>query len=78
MYLNRKQVIDAVRYIMQGPRFAELERLDVIAEAMKPWTAYGAARNLLATGRTEEPTIGMRQRSQTNFLPWWRRCIRSR
>lgn len=67
--MNRTQVVEAVRYIMQGPRFYELERLDAIAEAMKPWTAYGAARHLASVGRTAEPTPGMRQRSQTNFLP---------
>jgi hypothetical protein len=67
--VNRTQVIDAVRYIMQGPRYFELERLNAISEAMKPWTAYGAAANLALTGRTTEPTPGMRQRSQTNFLP---------
>lgn len=67
--MDRKAVIEAVRYIMQGPRFAELERLDYIAEAMKPWTIYGAAANLAATGRSQEPSRGMRWRSQTNFLP---------
>jgi hypothetical protein len=36
---------------------------------MKPWTKYAAIRELQLTGRTEEPSFGMRWRSQTNFLP---------
>lgn len=67
--VDRKQVIESVRYIMQGPRSAELERLDVIAEALKPWSKYAAIRQLQLTGRSEEPNFGMKWRSQTNFLP---------
>ncbi len=67
--MNRKDVIEAVRYIMMGPRVAELERLNQIACALKPWTPLAASQNLAATGRREEPTRGMRWRSQTNFLP---------
>jgi hypothetical protein len=62
-------VIDSVRYVMQGPRAFEAERLDRIAEAMKPWTPESAARRLAATGHTNEPAAGMKWRSQTNFLP---------
>ena len=36
--MNRNQVLDSVRYIMSGPRAFEAERLERIAEAMKPWT----------------------------------------
>lgn len=67
--MDRKAVVDAIRYIMAGPRTIELQRLDQIAEALKPWTPVRAAQNLAATGRREEPTVGMRWRSQTNFLP---------
>lgn len=67
--MNRTQVIEAVRYIMQGPRCAELERLDPIAEALKPWSNADAQHQIQATGRREEPNFGMKWRSQTNFLP---------
>jgi hypothetical protein len=63
--MNRDRVIESVRYIMQGPRAFEAERLDKIAEALKPWTPESAAYRLAATGHTEEPSIGMKWRSQT-------------
>jgi hypothetical protein len=67
--VNRQQVLEAVRYIMAGPRFFELERLDPIAESLKPWTTWAAANSLERSGRREEPSFGMKWRSQTNFLP---------
>jgi hypothetical protein len=67
--VNRKQAVDSVRYILQGPRAAELERLDPIAESLKPWTPVQAVQQLEASGRREEPYYGMKWRSQTNFLP---------
>jgi hypothetical protein len=44
--VNRQKVIESVRYIMAGPRWAELQRLDAIADALKPWTPYQAQRQL--------------------------------
>lgn len=67
--MDRRKVIESVRYIMSGPRCAELERLDRIHEAIKPWTPFSAAVNVAHTSRTDEPTTGMKWRSQTNFLP---------
>ena len=67
--MNRKEAIDACRYIMAGPRAYEMERLDRIAEALLPWTEEQAQYLLAGTGHTEEPSIGMKWRSQTNFLP---------
>jgi hypothetical protein len=67
--VNRDQAIDAARYILQGPRAFEAERLDRIAAALQPWTPDSARFMLAATGHTEEPSIGMKWRSQTNFLP---------
>lgn len=67
--MDRKKVIESVRYILQGPRCAELERLERIHEALKPWTPCSAARNVAHTSKTDEPTTGMKWRSQTNFLP---------
>lgn len=67
--MDRKAVIDSVRYILGGPRCFELERLDRIHEALKPWTPDSAARNVAHTSKTDEPTSGMKWRSQTNFLP---------
>lgn len=67
--MDRKKVIESVRYIMSGPRCAELERLDRIHEAIKPWTPFSAAAKVAHTSKTEEPTTGMKWRSQTNFLP---------
>lgn len=67
--VDRSKVIEAVRDIMQGPRYEELRRLDPIAEALKPWTNGDAQAQIAATGRREEPNFGMKWRSQTNFLP---------
>jgi hypothetical protein len=67
--VNRDQVLDSVRYIMAGPRAFEQDRLDRIAEALKPWTPDSAAYRLAASGHSEEPSTGMKWRSQTNFLP---------
>jgi hypothetical protein len=67
--VNRQKVIESVRYIMAGPRWAELQRLDAIADALKPWTPYQAQRQLTSMGRREEPLPGLKWRSQTNFLP---------
>lgn len=67
--MNREQAIDHCRYILQGPRAYESERLDRIAEALKPWTEEKAQWLLADTGHAEEPSIGMKWRSQTNFLP---------
>jgi Phage portal protein, SPP1 Gp6-like len=67
--MNRQQAIDSARYIMAGPRAYEAERLDRIAEALLPWTEEQAQRLLAGTGHSEEPSIGMKWRSQTNFLP---------
>lgn len=62
-------VLDAVRHIMYTARADEARRLDQINEAMKPWT-YEHAVNLLASqGRSDEPVMGMKWRSQTNMLP---------
>ena len=67
--MNRTKALDAVRYIMQGPRAFEAERLDRINEALKPWTPERARYILAGAGHSEEPSIGMKWRSQTNFLP---------
>lgn len=67
--MDRNKVIESVRYIMSGPRCAELERLDRIHEAIKPWTPLSAAAKVAHTSKTDEPTTGMKWRSQTNFLP---------
>ena len=67
--VNRDKVLESVRYIITGPRAFEAERLDRIAEAMKPWTPQAAAHRLAASGHSEEPSTGMKWRSQTNFLP---------
>lgn len=67
--MNREQAVDAVRYILSGPRIFEAERLDRIAESLKPMTPFDAQRALAATGHTEEPNTGMRWRAHTNFLP---------
>lgn len=67
--MNREQAVDAVREILGGARAAESIRLDQIAEAMKPWTPEHAVNLLAAQGRGEEPVVGMKWRSHTNFLP---------
>lgn len=67
--MNRKAAIDAVRYILQGPRAAEAERLEPLSCALKNASPSQAKYQLEASGRREEPSFGMRWRSQTNFLP---------
>jgi hypothetical protein len=65
--VDRKKVIESVRYIMAGPRSFEQERLERIHEALKPWTPFNAPARVPT--RTDEPTVGIKWRSQTNFLP---------
>jgi hypothetical protein len=67
--MNKQQVIESCRYILQGPRAFEAERLERIAAAMQPWTPSQAQFLLVKAGHAEEPSIGMKWRSQTNFLP---------
>ncbi len=67
--MDRRKVIEAVQHIMGGPRCFELQRLERIHEALKPWTPESAARHLERTGNSKEPAVGMKWRSQTNFLP---------
>jgi hypothetical protein len=67
--VNRDDAIDAVREIMYNARADELVRLDAINSAMKPWTYEQSTAMLEAQGRRDEPVIGMKWRSQTNFLP---------
>jgi DNA-binding XRE family transcriptional regulator len=67
--MNREQVIDAVRHIMYNARADEARRLDQINEAMKPWTYEQAVHLLESQGRSDEPVVGMKWRSQTNMLP---------
>jgi hypothetical protein len=67
--VNRNQAVDAVRNILQGARAYESERLEVISGSLKPVTPTQAQMGLEASGRREEPSLGMRWRSQTNFLP---------
>ncbi|OBK92385.1 hypothetical protein A5646_03530 [Mycobacterium sp. 1245499.0] len=67
--MDPTKVIDSVRYILQGPRCFEAERLHRIHEALKPWTTHSAAHQLARAGHTKEPSVGMKWRSQTNFLP---------
>lgn len=67
--MNRWQAVDAVRDILQNARAFEAERLDIISGALKTVTPTQAVNGLQFSGRREEPAVGMRWRSQTNFLP---------
>jgi hypothetical protein len=67
--MNRDQAVEAVRHILFNARAQESVRLDQIAEAMKPWTPDDATNLLASQGRSEEPVVGMKWRSQTNLLP---------
>ena len=51
--MNRKDAIDACRYIMQGPRAYEAERLERIADALVPWTEEKAQGLLAGSGHSE-------------------------
>lgn len=74
--MNRQQAIDAVRQMLSGPRPFELERLDKIDRAMRPWTGQRALECLEIRGLTStqiqgplSPLVGLARKSQTNFLP---------
>ncbi|MBF6328742.1 phage portal protein [Nocardia transvalensis] len=74
--MNKAQAVDAVRDILSGPRPFELERLDKIDAAMRPWTAEQALRCLEIRGLTSTqiqgplaPLAGLARKAQTNFLP---------
>lgn len=67
--MNKNQVLGSVRHIMAGPRAYEMERLERIHGALQHWTPEQAAWQLVKSGHSEEPSTGMKWRSQTNFLP---------
>jgi hypothetical protein len=74
--VNREQALDAVRQMLSGPRPFELERLDKIDVAMRPWTSQRALECLEIRGLTStqlqgplSPLVGLARKSQTNFLP---------
>ena len=46
--MNKKDAIEACRYIMQGPRAYESDRLDRIANSLLPWTNERAQALLAA------------------------------
>lgn len=63
------KVIDAVRHIMAGPRAFEHERLEMIADALRPWTVANAHQRLRRKGVPQKAIEGLAWISQTNFLP---------
>ncbi|WP_280454786.1 phage portal protein [Nocardia brasiliensis] len=74
--MNRQQAVDAARYMLQGPRWYEAQRLEVLATAMRPWTASTALAALEIRGVTStqmqgslSALVGLARKSQTNFLP---------
>ena len=67
--MNKNSALDAAREILIGARAYEMTRLDQIHDALLPWTVEDAQHILAAQGRREEPVLGMKWRSQTNFLP---------
>lgn len=67
--MHKDKVIDAVRHIMSGPRAFEHERLEMIAEALKPWTEANAHQRLRRKGVPMAAIDGLAWISQSNFLP---------
>ncbi|MBF6368416.1 phage portal protein [Nocardia puris] len=74
--MNRQSAVDAVRHMLQGPRWYEAQRLEVLAAAMRPWTAQEALSALEIRGVTStqmqgslSALVGLARKSQTNFLP---------
>ena len=67
--MNKHDAIEMTRHIMTGPRAYEMERLDRIADSLTPWNEEKAQYLLAGSGHSEEPSNGMKWRSQTNFLP---------
>lgn len=67
--MKKDAAIKAVQDIMKGARAAEAVRLEMLADAMLPWTAETAIKKLQIKGVPEGPSAGIAARSQTNFLP---------
>ncbi|NEW33832.1 phage portal protein [Nocardia cyriacigeorgica] len=74
--MNREQAVDAAREMLQGPRWYESQRLELLAAAMQPWTAQSALDALEIRGVTStqmqgalSALVGLARKSQTNFLP---------
>lgn len=66
--MNRVQAVSAVREMLAGPRAFEAERLDGLAEAVRPWTASNVLAKLEMKGAPSQ-VAGLARKSQTNFLP---------
>lgn len=68
--MNQNQAIAAVQHLLQARAF-EAERLEKIADAMRPWTATTALRHVEVKGQHLEshPLAGLARKSQTNMLP---------
>ncbi len=62
--------ISAVQELLQARAF-EAERLDRIADAMRPWTKATALQHVEVKGRQLEshPLAGLARKAQTNLLP---------
>ena len=75
--MNREQALRAVRHMLAGPRAYESERLEGLAQAVRPWTDTYALSQLEIRGikggsSDNSPwaaVAGLARKSQTNFLP---------
>lgn len=68
--MKKEAAISAVQHLLQA-RAYEAERLERIADAMRPWTKQTALRHVEVKGRQLEshPLAGLARKSQTNLLP---------
>lgn len=75
--MNREQALRATRDMLAGPRAFEAERLEGLAEAVRPWTdTYALSqleiRGIRGSSADNSPwaaVAGLARKSQTNFLP---------
>ena len=75
--MNKRQALDAVREMLAGPRAYESERLEALANAVRPWTSEYALSQLeirgvnaaTADGSPYSEIVGLARKAQTNFLP---------
>ncbi|WNM74097.1 portal protein [Mycobacterium Phage Nergal] len=69
MVLGQRAALDMTRHILAGPRAYEMERLECLAQAVKPWTPENAHAKLRRKGVPLQAIEGLAWTAQTNYLP---------
>lgn len=58
-----------VQYILSGPRAYELDRCEMLADSLRPWTPENAHAKLRRKGAPTQAIEGLAWAAQTNYLP---------